>query len=690
MVVAKLEAKGYPSNIFASGGGDKKAILFTSDGTRIAELPGHTNAVHSFSVTSSGLILTGSWDGKAREWPSTHGAKPYVYPDHKNSAVVLGLSTGEVVTAGGEGDVRVYRNHVLVKANKKAHGHVVRKVVEHPLGFATCANDGAVKVWSNEGDCLVSFVAYGLETKFVYGLCVIPSSNELVTCDDGSQVKIWTPDGKPVQTIPHPSVVRAVQALPNGDIVTCGSDGMARIFTRSSQRVAGIQEVQAFQSASSQGMQEIDLKSLPGEAELMKPGAKDGQVRIFNVQNKAMVYRWSQDDLKWVLVGQAMGSGRGKPKPKKTKLDGKEYDHVTKVFITESQSVMLGWNVDDDPRDVVDSFATLYSLPEDLKQQVYNFVAPKTNPQAIAARKERERKERVANATRHVPVHVKVGMKLFSDTKNISAMKSRLRQTLTKHSATKSQLEAFSLLMSTIENTSKYHSSSFTKAEKEIVLTMIEWKGKEVLAVLDSLRLLMQHADAIKTLSKDPKLQIKLLSFISDPNAPKFQLALSFRVLANYVGRRPRTEMERKKIGAPLEIKNFFKDAVAATTTILHTSNDKTVLSAGCVFLCNLICWMGTSSLDTPQLAIQIVDALIPVLVAGKGPGNSLYYALVAVASAAMAFEEIKKHASEKAKSVKSAVTGAQGKSQAVIEALEDFVKVFGCDKHNVTDIKIC
>eukprot|EP00466_Bigelowiella_natans_P012309 jgi/Bigna1/68990/fgenesh1_pg.7_\ len=244
-------------------------------------------------------------------------------------------------------------------------------------------------------------------------------------------------------------------------------------------------------------MQQMDVSGLPTEAELMKPGTKDGQVKIFNVSGKAMVYRWSQADMKWVLVGEAMGRGydmmlyyhqqmplplpplptphlsRGKPKPKKTELDGQFYDHVTKVFITEQQSVMLGWNIDDDPRDVVDHFAALYSLTEDLKYQVYQFVAPKTDPQA----------------TRHVPSWTKHGFKLFADTSKLAPMRKRLAKSIESDSSFSAN--AFKVLMANMENVSKYHSSAFSQEEAGLVKKMLVWKGTKIPPLLDAFRILM-------------------------------------------------------------------------------------------------------------------------------------------------------------------------------------------------------
>uniref|UniRef100_A0A7S2XH73 PUL domain-containing protein n=1 Tax=Lotharella oceanica TaxID=641309 RepID=A0A7S2XH73_9EUKA len=381
--------------------------------------------------------------------------------------------------------------------------------------------------------------------------------------------------------------------------------------------------------------------------------------------------------MKWVCVGQAMGSGRGKPKPKKTELDGKMYDHVTKVFITEQHSVMLGWNEDDDPQDVVDSFAALYSLTEDLKYQVFEFVKPKTNPNAIAARKEREKREKLAAAMRHVPNWEKFGFQLFADTSKLGPMRKRLQKTLdAKADATATEKKGFALMMSNLENTSQYHSSKFTADERSFIVSALQWKGKDLLPVLDALRVLMQHADAVKTLSEDSKVRELLLAHLNDPAATKHQLMLSLRVLANLVARRPRADKERKHGEAPQDVVQFITSAVAGSTRCVDTKADLPVRTAATVFLSNVICWIGMNKVKADALTKSIVDICIPALLAGGGKSNMIYYLLVATASAARLKPEIKAYIAPKVTGVPAAVKGAL--TQSVVEALADFRKVFG------------
>ena len=54
-------------------------------------------------------------------------------------------------------------------------------------------------------------------------------------------------DGECTQTIIHPCVsVWCVATLPNGDIVSGGSDGFVRIFTRTAERVADAATLKAY------------------------------------------------------------------------------------------------------------------------------------------------------------------------------------------------------------------------------------------------------------------------------------------------------------------------------------------------------------------------------------------------------------------------------------------------------------
>jgi hypothetical protein len=55
---------------------------------------------------------------------------------------VLGLPTGEIVTGSANYNIVIYDEAKIVKTITKAHEQPIRKLVVHPLGFASVANDG--------------------------------------------------------------------------------------------------------------------------------------------------------------------------------------------------------------------------------------------------------------------------------------------------------------------------------------------------------------------------------------------------------------------------------------------------------------------------------------------------------------------------------------------------------------------
>jgi phospholipase A-2-activating protein len=54
-------------------------------------------------------------------------------------------------------------------------------------------------------------------------------------------------DGTCCQTIQHPGCVWDVKFLPNGDLITACSDGVARIWTKIATRFASAEELTAYE-----------------------------------------------------------------------------------------------------------------------------------------------------------------------------------------------------------------------------------------------------------------------------------------------------------------------------------------------------------------------------------------------------------------------------------------------------------
>ncbi|CAG8524432.1 17428_t:CDS:10 [Racocetra fulgida] len=211
---------------------------------------------------------------------------------------------------------------------------------------------------------------YG-HTSFVYSLGVLPTG-EIISSGEDRSVKVWK-DGECIQTIIHPATsVWCVASMPNGDIVSGSSDGIIRLFTRNSERVAesNILKVSLPQRIQNLKNQVGDLKKdkLPGLEALQKPG----QVIMVRVGDIVEAHQWNQSDQSWHKIGEvvdAVDQGR------KQLYKGREYDHVFDVDIGGgSPTLKLPFNTNDDPYQAAREFISANGLPEGFTEQIVDFI----------------------------------------------------------------------------------------------------------------------------------------------------------------------------------------------------------------------------------------------------------------------------------------------------------------------------
>ena len=112
-------------------------------------------------------------------------------------------------------------------------------------------------------------------------------------------MRLWSSAGDLVQSIPHPSTVWALKALPNGDLVAGCADGNGYVWTRDASRAAQPAiaaafkaEVAAFEVSAEQvkeGMLgDLDTTNLPGSEALSQPGQREGQTKIIKDEGTRM------------------------------------------------------------------------------------------------------------------------------------------------------------------------------------------------------------------------------------------------------------------------------------------------------------------------------------------------------------------------------------------------------------------
>ena len=670
----KGEARGqqthqyYPVGTFMSGGADKAARPFTANGTTFNSLTDHTGPVNSVSRTHpERFVITGSWDGIVRLWDGDALVTKFDKLGHEHGTEVLGLENGTIVTASTTKHILIIdtKGKVLKKITN-AHSAPIRKLISHPLGFASAANDGLVKVWSEDGEPVQTIeAATGSEVKFLYGLCFIPGGNplsasvdldasRLITCGEDGFVRIFSSTGHMLQELGHPGPVRAVCTLGiDGDFLSACSDKKVRVFTKAPARFASEKERSEFKEIAAlvkaAGMKGLDTSTLENEDALKQPGKKNGQVKVINVagRNVPIAYQWSDDLAEWVEIGEAMGaSGSNGPSRGKSKLEGKEYDFVSDIWLTEEQKVQLGFNADDDPTEVTDRFCALYQIPADMRQQIYEFVEPKIDKERLAMRQSAALQVDTTPKVvlQQVPSWTTGSFETYTGA-NHQAMETKLIQTNATlvqskipNGLTGDELKTFRVFLENLKDTMSYHSAGFTVAEIAVVKKMLQWPTEHILAVMDAMRVLMLHLAANAALGGDEQVHTYLLNHVKASRATgkDTHQILMLKIVSNWIAKRQRSQGERS------ESSSVPKDVVQYISSVLETlasaasSESENLATAYVMLLHNIVLWLGRIKLHESELYPQIASGVCDLL-NHKRSQKIQFYALLTLGSIAYA-----------------------------------------------------
>ncbi|KAF8743159.1 PFU (PLAA family ubiquitin binding), partial [Rhizoctonia solani] len=345
-------------------------------------LLGHRENVCALDSTPSGTIVSGSWDSTARVWKNFQ--QVHELRGHSHSVwAVLAVDEDQTLTGSADKTIALWQGSKLAH-RYTGHTDAVRGLSILPegidIGFASCSNDGTVKLWTLGGDVLHQFDGH---TSFVYSLAAIAETGSLISSGEDRTARIWE-DGELVQTRTHPAIsVWTVDAMPNGDIVTGCSDGVVRVFSRNESRWANAETIQAFenqvasQAIPSESVGDVKKTDLPGPEALERSGNKDGQViMVRTAAGSVEAHEWSAGQRKWVKIGDvvdAVGQNR------KQLYNGKEYDYVFKVDIKDgAPPLSLPYNATDNPYSAAQKFLAENELSMEYIDQVVGFIEKNT------------------------------------------------------------------------------------------------------------------------------------------------------------------------------------------------------------------------------------------------------------------------------------------------------------------------
>ncbi|NEO97636.1 MAG: TIR domain-containing protein [Symploca sp. SIO2E9] len=229
----------------ATAGKDNTVILWNLEGMQTAILKGHQGRVNSISFNPDGkLLASASNDNTVKIWQINNpwltvirGHQASVYrksladdtrflvstgnnesakPWNKNTQLLANASENSTLKPWG------WDSQVLAQLNFDPGGITSVKVSPDGKIIATTSNDNTVKLWSREGKLLNTTIEhYGL-----LGINFSPDGKIIATVGAEGTVKLWNRQGKEIATLEgNVSEIGAVSFSPQGQMIATASVG---------------------------------------------------------------------------------------------------------------------------------------------------------------------------------------------------------------------------------------------------------------------------------------------------------------------------------------------------------------------------------------------------------------------------------------------------------------------------------
>lgn len=325
------------------------------------------------------------------------------------------------------------------------------------LGFLSCSNDTLVKLWTYDGEVQAALVGH---SNFVYAVAVSPDGSEFASCGEDGTVRVWR-GLECVQVLQHPCGLWSVDFLDNGDIATAGQDSLVRVWSRDAER------------------------ALPDD----------------------ILMEFSQRGAAFAAIGAAPAG--------KQRIGNKEYDYVFDVQLNEGAAPLkLGYNAGDNPYMAAQEFIHQNELQQDFLDEIAKFIISNTSKVELGAPRgpeidpfseDRYRPQGSVVPTKPIQHSAYFPQKypLFLDQGNfapIIAKVLQINQALAESNpsvaVSGADRQSLEQAMSTLKDTSRYHSSSFGENEIAVFKRIIaSWSPENRFPVLDLLRLGVIHPE---------------------------------------------------------------------------------------------------------------------------------------------------------------------------------------------------
>ncbi len=380
---------------------------------------------------------------------------------------------------------------------------------------------------------------------------------DTVSCGEDGSVMVWS-GTEALQAIPHPTSVWCVAAVPGGsagDFVTGGHDGVLRYFSKDAARIDAsdtaaqmsvdfLAEVAEAQQRKRKGPSSEELaKAAKWEERGQHPGKSENQVMVFNNGGTMVAAQWNSGA--WVIIGEVTGSGDG------GYIGETWFDHVMPVEIespTGLRSLKLGYSNGENPFLAAQRFINTNQLEQSYLSQIADWITARAghSTPTLGAGPASAGPSRAATVTpMSSPTISRFSLRLttFLTAEEVPAVAKLLAKVVELNAAaasplSESQMELVSSTLSTLGDTSHYHSSAISAEQiKALTKMATSWDAANVFPAYDALRLVAVHPGGSESLaallSRDPALLTAALTLLNNPHTPHTSALTGGRFVSN-------------------------------------------------------------------------------------------------------------------------------------------------------------
>ncbi|MDA8083103.1 MAG: TIR domain-containing protein [Nitrospiraceae bacterium] len=226
----------FPDGCILSWFWDGTLRIWSSDGTPLHVLDGHTGRVNGARVLADGRILSWSDDKTLRIW-SSDGKPLHVFEGHTNSVIgAFELPDGRIISLSEDSSLQVWASD-----GKLLHIHTLENTDE--FAGARVLPDGRILSWSTKTEWYPNMPkmlirksdgspihAFEGHAGHVYGTLVL-ADGRILSWSDDKTLRIWNSDGTPLHVLEeHTSRVFGALELADSRILSWSDDKTLRIW----------------------------------------------------------------------------------------------------------------------------------------------------------------------------------------------------------------------------------------------------------------------------------------------------------------------------------------------------------------------------------------------------------------------------------------------------------------------------